>query len=233
MNWRELAYSLYPVTRRVTTRSLVTTISVTTWLAAAKLGRLVLIEFQCSCPHWSSRTGIQFSSVKAADSVLVGPCSSQLYWYIDVQCILLYYWANKMMTMTMMCCQNHPGQMSRGGQKSYIRLQRLRLQRRQSDRATERTFHLIAANWLYDLRRRSPGPAVVCSALYCQRQMTVACCLLLLLMLLPMPQLSLHRQHPSRDCTKLCIALRSDAHASGTRNSAINSTVNAVCPLHL
>jgi len=40
--------------------------------------------------------------LRAAVSVLVGPCCHALLNYIDVDvCILLYYWANKMMMMMM------------------------------------------------------------------------------------------------------------------------------------
>ena len=70
LNWTDLQQA-DPVTRSVTAGSLVTPVSVTIWLAASKLGRLVLSQFVCcEHSHWtacvqncSSRTPVQFSSV--------------------------------------------------------------------------------------------------------------------------------------------------------------------------
>ena len=58
-------------------RSLVTCVSMTTWLAAVKLDRLVLSEFwthafQCSCSHWSlqfANYSWEYSSVHVCEQV--------------------------------------------------------------------------------------------------------------------------------------------------------------------
>jgi len=63
MNWTELNR---PATSRpsYTTRSLVTRVSATTWLAAANLWRLVLSQFvRCEQSRWNTRVTVQFSSV--------------------------------------------------------------------------------------------------------------------------------------------------------------------------
>ena len=61
LNVTEMTCRNWPATRRpsYTTRSLVTRVSVTTWLAAAKLGRLVLSQFvRCEHSRWNTRLHI-------------------------------------------------------------------------------------------------------------------------------------------------------------------------------
>ena len=66
LNWTELNWPSVsrPSYATVTTRSLVTRASVSTWLAAAKLGLLVLSDFwthvfRCGCWHWSLHTPVR------------------------------------------------------------------------------------------------------------------------------------------------------------------------------
>jgi len=63
MNWTDLqAATSRP---SYTTRSLVTRVSVTTWLAAAKLGRLVFSQFvRCEHSRWKACGEVQFSSIQ-------------------------------------------------------------------------------------------------------------------------------------------------------------------------
>ena len=83
MNWTELQQ----VDRTShKTRSFVTRVSVTTWLAATKLGTLVLCSFwthvlQCGCLHWSARTpflDLEFSSVQISSCAVNKPLGLQL-----------------------------------------------------------------------------------------------------------------------------------------------------------
>jgi len=70
-NWTEPRWS---ATSRpsYTTRSLVTCVNVTTWLAAAKLGRLVLSQFVC-CKYFQRKSRVQNSSSRQYQTHMLSP----------------------------------------------------------------------------------------------------------------------------------------------------------------
>ena len=86
LNWTELTYKNRPSNKTyVGACSLARRVSVTTWLAAAKVGRLVLSQFvRCRHLRWKARTPVRqvwFSTSSASSSSpscsFIGGCQTQ------------------------------------------------------------------------------------------------------------------------------------------------------------